>query len=298
MHGRRVQQRELYTSSYGSSHSFDLKSPYGVRQRNKQFHLSYNSNDNSIDTTTTTTSQQQLQPVPTVIPRAAVSVVVRVRCRLHQQHVSTHETFYLLIQRGTEPNKGMWSFPGGKIEYGESTLVAAQRELQEETQWSGRHHGISNTEVVTVSKETPANENDKDTTVHDNMLSKLHWYNETVATTDSIGEGYHYLIAHCFAEFPTISISKSLSPVDQIDTTTTPFHTDEDSMTETVLDNNNNNNITRQYLPKVHGSDDAADAQWLTLLQIQDMESFHIVTPGIVRVIQRIEDLEEHGQKF
>ncbi|WP_068318349.1 NUDIX hydrolase [Polycladidibacter hongkongensis] len=39
----------------------------------------------------------------------------------------------LLIERGKQPNKGKLAFPGGRIEAGESTKNAAQRELREET---------------------------------------------------------------------------------------------------------------------------------------------------------------------
>jgi 8-oxo-dGTP diphosphatase len=39
----------------------------------------------------------------------------------------------LLIQRGKDPGKGKWAFPGGKVAFGETTQQAALRELQEET---------------------------------------------------------------------------------------------------------------------------------------------------------------------
>ncbi len=39
----------------------------------------------------------------------------------------------LLIQRATPPNQGRWSFPGGKIELGETARAAAEREALEET---------------------------------------------------------------------------------------------------------------------------------------------------------------------
>jgi thiamine-phosphate pyrophosphorylase len=39
----------------------------------------------------------------------------------------------LLARRGREPNKGRWSFPGGKIEPGETARAAAAREALEET---------------------------------------------------------------------------------------------------------------------------------------------------------------------
>jgi ADP-ribose pyrophosphatase YjhB (NUDIX family) len=39
----------------------------------------------------------------------------------------------LLVRRGTEPAKGTWSVPGGRVERGESDAVATAREVLEET---------------------------------------------------------------------------------------------------------------------------------------------------------------------
>jgi 8-oxo-dGTP diphosphatase len=39
----------------------------------------------------------------------------------------------LLIRRGHEPGKGLWSIPGGRVEDGESDEVAVAREVLEET---------------------------------------------------------------------------------------------------------------------------------------------------------------------
>jgi 8-oxo-dGTP diphosphatase len=39
----------------------------------------------------------------------------------------------LLIQRGHEPGKGLWSIPGGRIEPGETDQQAVVREVSEET---------------------------------------------------------------------------------------------------------------------------------------------------------------------
>jgi len=39
----------------------------------------------------------------------------------------------LLVQRGTQPYKGQWCIPGGKINFGETLQQAAEREIFEET---------------------------------------------------------------------------------------------------------------------------------------------------------------------
>jgi ADP-ribose pyrophosphatase YjhB (NUDIX family) len=39
----------------------------------------------------------------------------------------------LLIQRGHDPHRGLWSLPGGRIEAGESPERAVVREVREET---------------------------------------------------------------------------------------------------------------------------------------------------------------------
>ena len=44
-----------------------------------------------------------------------------------------HQGRILLIQRGQDPNKGFWSFPGGRVELGETILEATHREVEEET---------------------------------------------------------------------------------------------------------------------------------------------------------------------
>ena len=48
----------------------------------------------------------------------------------------------LLIKRGSAPRLGQWSLPGGRLEWGETTAVAALRELVEETGVQARLLGL------------------------------------------------------------------------------------------------------------------------------------------------------------
>jgi 8-oxo-dGTP diphosphatase len=47
--------------------------------------------------------------------------------------VVIHEDRTLLVRRANPPDAGLWGFPGGKIEFGETVHAAAIRELLEET---------------------------------------------------------------------------------------------------------------------------------------------------------------------
>ena len=205
------------------------------------------------------------------IPRAAVSIVVRYNettynydeddengnkneneiSSAHDEQVSPQPPpapKYLLVQRGKEPNKGQWSLPGGKIEWGESTLAAARRELDEETTGWPTSQGL------------------------------LYWHDETFTSSDSIGEGYHYLIAHSFAEWKYSSSSTSSSSANNKDYDATLL---QEQQPECIQP------------PPLKPADDSADVDWFTLSHIR--ANSHNITPGVVRVIERTEALYEHG---
>ena len=65
---------------------------------------------------------------------------------------------FLMAQRGKDPGRGLWGFPGGHVEFGETAQAAAVRELREET------------------------------TVEAAAL-------EYLTCVDVVGQGHHYLIA-------------------------------------------------------------------------------------------------------
>jgi 8-oxo-dGTP diphosphatase len=72
---------------------------------------------------------QALSPSP--IP-AVIAVVI-------------HEGQALLVRRANPPDAGLWGFPGGKIDYGETVSDAALRELFEETSITGRARDVITT---------------------------------------------------------------------------------------------------------------------------------------------------------
>ncbi|MBT9382340.1 NUDIX hydrolase [Pseudooceanicola sp. CBS1P-1] len=47
--------------------------------------------------------------------------------------VVAQEGAVLLVQRSKAPDAGLWGFPGGRVEAGETVFAAAERELHEET---------------------------------------------------------------------------------------------------------------------------------------------------------------------
>lgn len=55
------------------------------------------------------------------------------RPKLAALAVVTSEDRVILVRRKSEPDAGLWGFPGGHVELGESVAAAASRELREET---------------------------------------------------------------------------------------------------------------------------------------------------------------------
>jgi ADP-ribose pyrophosphatase YjhB (NUDIX family) len=47
--------------------------------------------------------------------------------------VVVHRGRLLVVRRGHEPGRGLWSVPGGRVEAGESLAAACAREVREET---------------------------------------------------------------------------------------------------------------------------------------------------------------------
>ena len=199
----------------------------------------------------------------TTTPGSAVSVCVR--CN----EVILHTPFYLLVKRGKKPNKGLWSLPGGEIQYGETALAAAKRELDAQTKWISVDRKSDDVTDDGDDKNDDDDENDDDNDDddddeddynYDNVMETLSWYDGTVTTTDTMGPGFHFLTAHCFAQAST---PEGPSP--------------------------------RTILSQVHAAGDAAiDAGWFSMTQIRLMDASQ-KTPGLAGVVQRIETLYRAG---
>jgi 8-oxo-dGTP diphosphatase len=75
-------------------------------------------------------------PITSPIP-AVIAVIIR-------------EGQTLLVRRANPPDAGMWGFPGGKIEFGETVKDAAVRELLEETSIQGDAQDVITTLDILV----------------------------------------------------------------------------------------------------------------------------------------------------
>jgi ADP-ribose pyrophosphatase YjhB (NUDIX family) len=201
----------------------------------------------------------------TAIPRAAVSVAVRWSATSFIKRdtavtvsggILSPSPYYLLVQRGNEPNKGMWSLPGGKIESGESTMLAAQRELHEETGLMSSA-GFAK-EIVTFEENT--------------MPYATHWHPRPFTSSDAIGfdsnqpesVSYHFVISQCFAE---VRSSIQISDADELSIAP----------------------------PSLKASDDAADVRWWTLPEVSQGILSGTVTQHCDDVLGRAEFLYQKG---
>lgn len=209
-----------------------------------------------------------------IIPRAAVSIVVR------HALSSSSKPKYVLVQRGKEPNKGMWSLPGGKIEVGEKSLAAAKRELQEET-------GLFDSRT-SDSRSRSADTDDSKTA--DFTHTKLEWSEEgPICTTDSIHFDkneekcvqYHYVISQWFVEI--VNGNSGNEVLNEVSASDPDFSSSSQDVAKSMEP------------PPLVAADDAADAKWFNLENIQRGIEFGNITPGVERVILRSELMYEKG---
>lgn len=62
----------------------------------------------------------------------------------------------LIARRGREPNRGLWSLPGGGVEFGETGAEAAIREFREETGAGAEAVGLADVVEVILRDEAGA----------------------------------------------------------------------------------------------------------------------------------------------
>lgn len=61
----------------------------------------------------------------------------------------------LMVKRRNEPDAGLWGFPGGHVDLGETAMDAAARELREETGIKGRPiRYLTNVDVIVRDGDT------------------------------------------------------------------------------------------------------------------------------------------------
>ena len=141
----------------------------------------------------------------------------------------------------------MWSLPGGKIEVGEESIIAAKRELWEETGLAGNNTNNPDFDFQWCE--------DAPVCLTDSIHKVKKKENDTCAEEVL----FHYCISQWFVEAKRKSQSGSLSK------------------------------------PIVTPSDDAADASWWSLEQIQSGIKNGEVTSGVEKVILRTEFMYEKG---
>jgi 8-oxo-dGTP diphosphatase len=74
-----------------------------------------------------------VEHVPRWIPSRPRSVVAKPPLKLATLVYALRDEQVLLLRRATEPNRGLWVAPGGKLDHGESPAECAVREMREET---------------------------------------------------------------------------------------------------------------------------------------------------------------------
>jgi protein-S-isoprenylcysteine O-methyltransferase Ste14/8-oxo-dGTP pyrophosphatase MutT (NUDIX family) len=74
-----------------------------------------------------------LEHVPRWIPSRPRMVTTTPPLKLATLVYVLRDERVLLVRRNTEPNRGLWVAPGGKLEHGESPVECAVREMREET---------------------------------------------------------------------------------------------------------------------------------------------------------------------
>ncbi len=69
--------------------------------------------------------------------------------RLAALAVLPHRGRVLLVRRARPPDAGLWGYPGGHVEWGETAFAAAEREMAEETGVTARAEAwLTNLDII------------------------------------------------------------------------------------------------------------------------------------------------------
>lgn len=118
-------------------------------------------------------------------------------------------TKVLLCKRGKQPAKGVWCFPGGRLELGETIVDAAIREFKEETTLDVRFSLISLI-VVAYSNQPSAQLTPFSSAYPVFCITESITYNDQ---NPSVVD-FHYILAHVLG---TVSAVSTGVPTDDID---------------------------------------------------------------------------------
>ena len=106
----------------------------GATVEGNDLSLFYSSDIKSL---TTTTEEQKLLPPETYGNLVRETVICCVDCMIVRNNFISGEKECLLVERSSEPVRGAWWLPGGRMFRGETFFDAAIRKTREETGLSG-----------------------------------------------------------------------------------------------------------------------------------------------------------------
>ena len=108
----------------------------GATVEGNDLSLFYGSTPQEDEQLVTITDQRRFLPAAVYGPLVRDTVVCCVDIllvRIHHSSSSSSRRECLLVQRGSEPAKGLWWLPGGRLLKGETFFAAAQRKAWQET---------------------------------------------------------------------------------------------------------------------------------------------------------------------
>jgi 8-oxo-dGTP diphosphatase len=103
----------------------------------------------------------------------------------------------LLVQRATEPAKGRWTLPGGRVEIGETLIAAVTREIVEETSLTIRVKGLAGYREVILGE--PAAGNGRHIVI---LPFAAEWISGEVKLNEELGD-FRWCAIDAISDLPT-----------------------------------------------------------------------------------------------